>query len=338
MSFTIALNFEDGITRFIQCNAGEKVLDAAFRQKVNLPMDCSDGVCGTCKCHCASGDYALGEDFLAEALSDDEATARQVLTCQMIPSSDCVIDVPVAAAQCKTSITTTDADVLAINALSETAIELVVRPQIALHFLSGQYINIQVPGTAQQRAYSFSSLPGSEEGRFLIRNVPGGLMSQWLTQRGHPGDTLTLSGPMGSFYLRHGERPVLMLAGGTGLAPMLSMLETLSAQRSPRQVTLLYGVTYDVDLVKTDVLDAFQSTLAGFRWLPVVADAQSRCPQRGFVTDHLSEAMLNQGDVDIYLCGPPPMVNAITTTLGERGITPAGFWYEKFIASQNAAA
>ncbi|EGT4252547.1 NADH oxidase [Citrobacter amalonaticus] len=338
MSFTIALNFEDGITRFIQCHAGEKVLDAAYRQKVNLPMDCSDGVCGTCKCHCTSGDYALGEDYLEEALSEDEATARQVLTCQMIPSSDCVIDVPVAAAQCKTSITSIHAEVLAINALSETAIELVVRPDTALHFLSGQYINIQVPGTQQQRAYSFSSLPGSDEGRFLIRNVPGGLMSQWLTQCGQPGDTVTLSGPMGSFYLRRGERPVLMLAGGTGLAPMLSMLETLAAQGSQRQITLLYGVTYDVDLVKTDALDAFQQKLADFRWLPVVADVQSGCPQRGYVTDHLSEAMLNQGDVDIYLCGPPPMVNAITTALRERGITPAGFWYEKFIASQSVAA
>ncbi|MFQ8006268.1 NADH oxidase, partial [Klebsiella pneumoniae] len=96
MTFNIALNFEDGVTRFIQCNAGEKVLDAAYRQKVNLPMDCSDGVCGTCKCHCASGEYDLGEDYLDEALSDDEAQARQVLTCQMVPTSDCVIDVPVA--------------------------------------------------------------------------------------------------------------------------------------------------------------------------------------------------------------------------------------------------
>lgn len=60
MTFNIALNFEDGVTRFIQCNAGEKVTDAAYRQKVNLPMDCSDGVCGTCKCHCASGEYDLG--------------------------------------------------------------------------------------------------------------------------------------------------------------------------------------------------------------------------------------------------------------------------------------
>ena len=78
MTFNIALNFEDGITRFIQCHAGEKVLDAAYRQKVNLPMDCSDGVCGTCKCHCASGEYDLGEDYLDEALSDDEAQNRQV--------------------------------------------------------------------------------------------------------------------------------------------------------------------------------------------------------------------------------------------------------------------
>lgn len=92
MTFNIALNFEDGITRFIQCHAGEKVLDAAYRQQVNLPMDCSDGVCGTCKCRCVSGEYGLGDDFLEEALSEDEAAERQVLTCQMVPTSDCVIE------------------------------------------------------------------------------------------------------------------------------------------------------------------------------------------------------------------------------------------------------
>lgn len=338
MTFNIALNFEDGVTRFIQCNAVEKVLDAAYRQKVNLPMDCSDGVCGTCKCHCASGEYDLGEDYLDEALSDDEAQARQVLTCQMVPTSDCVIDVPVAAAQCKTVLTNTGAQVRQVNLLSDTAIELVVALDEPLAFLPGQYVNIQVPGTLHVRAYSFSSLPGSLEGRFLIRNVPGGMMSQWLTQRARPGDRLTLSGPMGSFYLRHGERPLLMLAGGTGLAPLLSMLHTLQTQGSQRPVMLLYGVTRDCDLVKTDALDTFTQQLTGYRWLPVVADENSTCPQRGFVTDHLDDAMLNHGDVDIYLCGPPPMVSAVAMALRDRGITPAGFWYEKFIASQSAAA
>lgn len=213
MTFNIALNFEDGITRFIQCHAGEKVLDAAYRQQVNLPMDCSDGVCGTCKCRCVSGEYGLGDEYLEEALSEDEAAERQVLTCQMVPSSDCVIDVPAAAAQCKTALASLGATVKAVNLLSDTAIELAIVLDEPLDFLAGQYINIQVPGTPQVRAYSFSSLPGSREGSFLIRNVPGGLMSQWLTQRASPDDRLTLSGPMGSFYLRSGERPLLLLAG-----------------------------------------------------------------------------------------------------------------------------
>lgn len=116
---------------------------------------------------------------------------------------------------------TLGAQVRQVNLLSDTAIELVVALDEPLAFLPGQYVNIQVPGTLHVRAYSFSSQPGSLEGRFLIRNVPGGMMSQWLTQRARPGDRLTLSGPMGSFYLRHGERPLLMLAGGTGLAPLL---------------------------------------------------------------------------------------------------------------------
>ncbi len=337
MTFTIALNFEDGITRFIQCHAGEKVLDAAYRQKVNLPMDCSDGVCGTCKCHCASGEYDLGEEYLDEALSDEEAQARLVLTCQMVPISDCVVDVPVAAAQCKTALTNTGAQVRQVNCLSDTAIELVVALDEPLAFLRAIYQHSDT-GHASCPRLLIQLAAGSLEGRFLIRNVPGGMMSQWLTLQARPGDRLTLSGPMGSFYLRHGERPLLMLAGGTGLAPLLSMLHTLQTQGSQRPVTLLYGVTRDCDLVKTDALDAFNQQLTGYRWLPVVAEENSPCPQRGFVTDHLDDAMLNNGEVDIYLCGPPPMVNAVATALRERGITPAGFWYEKFIASQSAAA
>ena len=152
MTFNIALNFEDGITRFIQCHAGEKVLDAAYRQQVNLPMDCSDGVCGTCKCRCVSGEYGLGDDFLEEALSDDEAAERQVLTCQMVPTSDCVIDVPAAAAQCKTALASLGAAVKQVNLLSDTAIELVVVLDEPLDFLPGQYINRRLRGRRPGRS------------------------------------------------------------------------------------------------------------------------------------------------------------------------------------------
>lgn len=162
-------------------------------------------------------------------------------------------------------------------------------------------------------------------------------MSQWLTQRASPGDRLTLSGPMGSFYLRGGERPLLLLAGHRLSAAALDAANAGYAAQHPARHLALWR---DPRLrpVKTDALEAFTGQLPAYRWLPVVADAQSGCPQRGFVTEHLDDAILNDGDVDIYLCGPPPMVNAVATALRERGVSPAGFWYEKFIASQSAAA
>src|SRR5260370_38212902 len=100
-SYNIALNFEDGVTRFVTCKAGEKVLDAAFRAQINLPMDCSDGVCGTCKCRAESGSYDLGADYIEDALSEDEKSRGLVLTCQMVPQSDWVIAVPASSTACK---------------------------------------------------------------------------------------------------------------------------------------------------------------------------------------------------------------------------------------------
>ena len=95
MTYSIALQFEDGVTRFIHCNPGEKVADAAYRQKLNIPLDCRDGACGTCRCHCESGSYHMPEStYVEDALTPDEAAEGYVLTCQMKPTSDCVVKVP----------------------------------------------------------------------------------------------------------------------------------------------------------------------------------------------------------------------------------------------------
>lgn len=340
MAYTVALNFEDGVTNFIECYPGEKVLDAAYRQQVNLPMDCSDGVCGTCKCRCGQGEYSLGDDYLEEALSGWEASQRQVLTCQMVPMSDCVIDVPLSSAQCKTGVRSYRTTLAAVRPLSDSATELCLRlaPGQELQFLPGQYVNIQVPGSTQVRAYSFSSLPGSGDLAFLIRNVPGGLMSGYLQHAWRPGDALSLTGPMGSFYLRPATRPLLFLAGGTGLAPFLSMLESLAQTGCDQPVNLIYGVTHDDDLVKLDALDAAAQRLPQFRYLTVVADDASSHARKGYVTRHFSPEMFNDGDVDVYLCGPPPMVDAVMRHFTQQGITPANFYYEKFAPSLKAAS
>lgn len=329
MCYRIALNFEDGITRFVDCKEGEKVLDAAFRNKINLPMDCSDGVCGTCKCRAESGSYDMGEDYIDDALTEDEAESGLVLTCQMVPSSDCVLSVPVPSGACKTGQQVFAATVTRIEPHQDAAVVLELAVDQAPQFLPGQYVNIAVPGSGAHRSYSFSSAPGDSALGFLIKKIPDGLMSSWLDSAA-PGERLELTGPMGSFYLRDGSGPLLFLAGGTGLAPFLSMLEVLARAGSRRPVRLVYGVTRDLDLVLVDQLAAYAERLADFSYATVVADAASDHPRKGWVTQHMPQDLLDAGGVDVYLCGPPPMVDAVRHHLDQQPVAPASFHYEKF--------
>ncbi|GHE22243.1 benzoate 1,2-dioxygenase electron transfer component BenC [Halomonas urumqiensis] len=336
MSYTIALNFEDGVTRFIGCKEGETVLDAAYRQKVNLPMDCSDGVCGTCKGHCEQGAFDMGDEYLEEALSDEEAADGMVLTCQMVPASDCVVQVPVASTLCKTAVGKFNGTVASVASLSEDSIELAIDldDDAELAFLPGQYIHIEVPGSDTHRSYSFSSLPGERRATFLIRNIPGGVMSGYLTERAASGDRLSMTGPLGSFYLREVSRPVLMLAGGTGLAPFLSMLEQLAVKGCETPIHLIYGVNKDDHLVKVDALEALAEQLPRFTYATVVVDEASSHPRKGYVTHHMDAEVMHDGDIDVYLCGPPPMVDAVLRHFDAQGIVPQSFHYEKFTPNQ----
>ncbi len=335
-TFNIALNFEDGVTRVIQCDDDEKVTDAAFRQKINLPMDCRDGVCGTCKCKVEKGKYQL-EFFMDESLTEDEAAEGFALTCQMIPEEDCVVRVPASSAICKTAPEAVAAEVVGVDRLSETSFGLRVKLAKPIGFLPGQYVNLTVPGTDRHRSYSFSSAPGATEASFLIRNLPGGVMSTYLSDRAKAGDALTATGPMGAFYLRPMERAQLWLAGGTGLAPFLSMLEQVAETGSDHPITLYYAVTRAADLVELDRVQALADRIGNVTVITVLAAADEAHDRKGFVTDHVSASDLNGGDCDVYLCGPPPMVDAVRAHFGKLGVEPANFYYEKFNPTEEKA-
>lgn len=335
MSYQIALNFEDGVTRFIEATGHETVADAAYRQGINIPLDCRDGACGTCKCKAESGRYDLGDNFIEDALSEDEVAEGYVLTCQMRAESDCVIRIPASSQLCKTEQASFEAAISDVRQLSASTIALSIKGEALsrLAFLPGQYVNLKVPGSEQSRAYSFSSLQKDGEVSFLIRNVPGGLMSSFLTNLAKAGDSMTLAGPLGSFYLRPIQRPLLLLAGGTGLAPFTAMLEKIAEQGSEHPLHLIYGVTNDFDLVELDRLQALAARIPNFTFSACVANPDSQYPQKGYVTQHMEPRHLNDGDVDVYLCGPPPMVEAVSQYVREQGITPANFYYEKFAAA-----
>lgn len=334
-TYNVALNFEDKVTRVIQCKDDESVADAAFRQKINLPMDCRDGVCGTCKCFAEKGEYEL-EFYMDESMSDEEAEQGYVLTCQMIPESDCVVSVPTTSIACKTAPEAVEGEVAGVDRLSETSFNLRVKLAKPIGFLPGQYVNVTVPGTDMNRSYSFSSEPGAEEATFLIRNLPGGVMSTYLDGRAQPVDRVTLTGPMGAFYLRPVERAQVWLAGGTGLAPFLSMLEQLAEQGADHPIVLYYAVTRAADLVELDRVKLLAGKIGNVTVLTILAAQEDAHDRKGFVTDHLTAADLNGGDCDVYLCGPPPMVDAVCDHFTKLGVAPKNFYFEKFNPTEAA--
>jgi benzoate/toluate 1,2-dioxygenase reductase subunit len=332
MAYNIALQFEDGVTRIVPCEPTELVADAAYRAKINIPLDCRDGACGTCKCHCESGEYEMGV-YIEDALAEDEAAKGYVLTCQMRPKSDCIVRVPASSAACKTEVGTHGGRLAMIARDSTTTVTFSLTAERPLAFLPGQYVNLQVPGSKETRSYSFSSAPNSTELSFLIRDVPNGLMSTYMRSKANTGDFLTFAGPYGSFYLRPQIRPILMLAGGTGLAPFLSMLLWLKENPTDQPITLAYGVNTNEDLVELGTLAELKSVMPNLDYFTVVVDQASGHPRLGYVTDHLQPEHLNDGQVDVYVCGPPPMVDGVRKWMAGCGVTPKNFLFEKFSSS-----
>lgn len=143
---------------------------------------------------------------------------------------------------------------------------------------------------------------------------------------------MTLTGSPGRFYLRGIKRP-LLLAGGTGQARLTAMLEKMAEQGTDHLLHLIYGVTNDVDLVELDKLEGFAAPVPNFSCSACVASPQGSSAQKGYATQYIAAKHLNEADVDLHLCGPPPMVEAVSDDIREQGIAPANFHYEKFVAS-----
>jgi benzoate/toluate 1,2-dioxygenase reductase component len=331
MVYQVALSFEDGVTRFVSCGPQETVAEASYRSRINIPLDCRDGACGTCKSRCVSGIYD-GGDYIEDALTDDEAADGFALPCQMMPRSDLVLEIPATSQFAKTGAARHAGSITELRRLSASTVAFTVEldDHDQLAFLPGQYVNVAVPGTRVTRSYSFSTGPTEKTVSFLVRITEGGVMSGYLRDRAEVGDRVEFTGPLGSFFLRDLIRPALLLAGGTGLAPLLSMLERLADAEPAHPVHLIYGVSSDTDLVELDRLRGYAAAIPRFSFDYCVADEASTAPNKGYVTGLLTPECLHGGAVDVYLCGPPPMVEAVRDHLRDSGVNPANFYTEKF--------
>lgn len=337
MTHRAAIIFRDGLTQFIQVEQNEKLLDAAFRHGIQLPLDCREGVCATCRGFCESGTIEM-EYVDDEALSASELEQGYMLACQTTLTSPGSFYFDIDSSICNISQQQYRGQVSALKLLSDTVATLEItleEGQPELHYLPGQYARIQIPGSEETRAYSYASASAqSAVVRFLVRLLPSGLMSDYLRQRCQVGDSIDFTAPFGAFYLREVKRPLLFVAGGTGLSAFLSMLESLAEQSEVQQpIALYYGVNRESEISEVERLDSLTERLGNFSYQVVVSDPGSEWQgKKGWVTQAL-ESHLFQQPFDAYLCGPPPMIEATCSWLSSQPVAEHKVYFERFVSS-----
>lgn len=338
MNHKVAFSFADGKTLFFPVQANEILLDAALRNGINIPLDCREGVCGTCQGRCESGDYS--QDYVdEEALSSLDLQQRKMLTCQTRVKSDAAFYFDFASSLCNASgpaqlsgRVTEVSQVSASTAILHLDLGTANQP---LDFLPGQYARLLIPGTQSKRSYSFANRPGaSNQVQFLIRLLPDGMMSNYIRERCQVGDEIGLEAPLGAFYLRHIARPLVLVAGGTGLSALLGMLDEIAERRCEQPVHLYYGVRDAADLCESARIEAYAERIPGFRYTPVVSEpAPGWGGKRGYIAEHFDASELRDAAVDMYVCGPPPMVESIKSWLQSQALDNLHLYYEKFTDS-----
>lgn len=333
----VAFNFADGKTLFFAVQANEILLDAALRSGINIPLDCREGVCGTCQGRCESGQYTQ-EYVDDEALSTLDLAQRKMLSCQTRVQSDAAFYFDFASSLCSAvGPTLHRGRVSAVQQVSPTTAILHVEAEgQTLDYLPGQYARLQIPGTDAKRSYSFANQPNiGNRLQFLIRLLPDGVMSNYLRERCQVGDPISFEAPLGAFYLRHVDKPLVLVAGGTGLSALLGMLDDLADGGGQGQpVHLYYGVREAADLCETARIQAYAQRIPGFRYTPVISDAGADwAGKRGYISEHLDSTELRASPCDLYVCGPPPMVESIKVWLQDQGLGDVRLYLEKFTES-----
>lgn len=298
-----------------QAEAGETILDAALRQGLTLPYGCRDGACGSCRGRVLSGEVDHGRAQL-HALGHSERRAGTALFCCATAKSDLTIESKELRTAQEVPAKTLPARVQTLTRVAPDVmlVELRLPATERLQFLAGQYIDILLK-EGRRRAFSLANAPHDDACLQLhIRQVPGGQFTGHVFNAMKERDILRFNGPHGGFYLREdSDKPIVLVAGGTGFAPIKAIVEHALAEKSTRPMTIYWGGRARADLYMLSLAERWAHEHAHVRFVPVLSEAPESDAwggRTGLVHEAAMQDFPDLSAHQVYVCGSPAMVAA----------------------------
>ena len=323
-------------SRTIKAEGGDTLLSILNQNKFFVPSACGGkATCGLCKIPVVSGG---GEMLPTETVFVTRQEREQGirLACQIRVQRNIEVTLPESMLAAREY----EGAVSALETLTyDTKLVRFDLGGTALDFKPGQYVQLLVPGTDQFRAYSIASQPstakaGNPSFELIVRYVPGGLCTGWIHKALAVGDRVKLTGPFGDFFLREdSDREIVAIGGGSGMAPMRSIVMHLAEQGMPRKTTLFFGARTRRDLFYVDVFRDLEKRFPNFRYFPALSEPRPEdnwTGEVGFVTQVAAKHVSPDGSKEAVLCGPPPMIDAAMRVLPRLGVPPDRIYFDKF--------
>lgn len=318
MSFKVRVAQAD---RTIDVPTGGTILQAALEAGIGYPFGCQSGNCGACKSHLVTGDVAL-EGYSEFALSDDEKARGLILACRAVPWGDCEVawleedDLIVHPRR------VLDCQVVGLDDATHDIkrVRLGVVAGGPFDFSAGQFASVTFESCAP-RDYSMANVPGDPALEFHVRRSAGGTTSAYVAEKLKPGDTVRVEGPFGASYLRESHRgPIIAVAGGSGMAPIKSIVERALQKDMPQHIYFYFGVRRERDLYLHEHFKTLAATHPRLHFTPVLSEDAGGGRRSGLVHDAVAADFDEFDGCKAYLAGPPVMVEAATRLFEQRGM------------------
>jgi CDP-4-dehydro-6-deoxyglucose reductase, E3 len=337
MSFKVTIHSNQSS---FDVNSDETVLDAALNQGVNLPYGCRSGFCGECKGKIINGQVSYQEQ--PANLSEEDQVQGYAFLCSCKPESNLEIDIELVVETSSIEIKTMPCRIQSMQKVADDVLILSLKlpAEEGLQFLPGQYIDILLEN-GKKRSFSLANPPHNDGFMELhVRHVPGGIFTDQLFSTIKEMDILRIEGPHGNFFYREAtERPIILVAGGTGFAPIKSIIEHLIEEKMMLPIYLYWGVRTQADLYMDELAAKWQQDFPNIQYVPVLSEAkndQQWNGKTGFVHQSVCDDFNDLSSYDIYACGPPIMTTSAEQAFKKKGLKEGHFFSDSFDYAEQA--